>query len=67
MLTRAALWNTYPPHDNYGILPTVHKQAILDLAYSIDSEVIYSVRVSPHPPHPTQPLPVLPSIRRPGP
>ena len=38
-----ALWRTYPPHENYGILPNVHKQAILDLAYSLDSEVIYSV------------------------
>ena len=38
-----ALWNTFPPHDNYGILSNVHKQAILDVAYSLDSEVIYSV------------------------
>ncbi|GFZ52136.1 hypothetical protein JCM24511_09909 [Saitozyma sp. JCM 24511] len=37
-----SLWNTYPPHDNYGILPNVHKQAILDIAYSLDSEVLYS-------------------------
>ncbi|ORY32174.1 WD40-repeat-containing domain protein [Naematelia encephala] len=37
-----SLWNTFPPHDNYGILPNVHKQAILDIAFSIDSEVIYS-------------------------
>ena len=38
-----ALWNTFPPHDNFGILPTVHKQAILDIAYSLDSEAVYSV------------------------
>ena len=37
-----ALWKTYPPHENYGILPNIHKQAILDIAYSLDSEVIYS-------------------------
>ncbi|RXK36152.1 Prp8 binding protein [Tremella mesenterica] len=37
-----SLWRTYPPHDNYGILPNVHKMAILDMAYSLDSEVIYS-------------------------
>ncbi|KAK4690079.1 Prp8 binding protein, partial [Tremellales sp. Uapishka_1] len=37
-----SLWKTYPPHDNYGILPNVHKMAILDIAYSLDSEVIYS-------------------------
>lgn len=44
VLTTAALWKTYPPHENYGILPNVHKQAVLDIAYSLDSEVIYSVR-----------------------
>ncbi|WVR09291.1 hypothetical protein IAU60_006356 [Kwoniella sp. DSM 27419] len=38
-----AACSTYPPHDNYGILPNVHKMAILDIAYSLDSEVIYSV------------------------
>lgn len=37
-----SLWKTYPPHDNYGILPNVHKTAILDIAYSFDSETIYS-------------------------
>ncbi|TXT15615.1 hypothetical protein VHUM_00118 [Vanrija humicola] len=37
-----SLWRTYPPHENYGILPNVHKQAILDIAYSLDSDVIYS-------------------------
>lgn len=41
-----ALWKTYPPHENYGILPSVHKQAILDIAYSLDSEVIYSVSLA---------------------
>ncbi len=39
----AALWRTYPPHENYGLIPNVHKMAILDIAYSLDSEVIYSV------------------------
>lgn len=38
-----SLWQTYPPHDNYGILPNVHKQAVLDIAFSLDSEVLYSV------------------------
>lgn len=37
-----ALWKTYPPHENYGILPNLHKQAILDIAYSLDSESLYS-------------------------
>ncbi|WVW85216.1 hypothetical protein I302_107254 [Kwoniella bestiolae CBS 10118] len=37
-----SLWKTYPPHDNYGIIPNVHKTAILDIAYSLDSETIYS-------------------------
>ncbi|KAL7422589.1 hypothetical protein Q5752_003237 [Cryptotrichosporon argae] len=37
-----SLWRTYPPHENYGILPNVHKQAILDVAYSLDSETLYS-------------------------
>ncbi|WVQ95280.1 hypothetical protein IAU59_002375 [Kwoniella sp. CBS 9459] len=37
-----SLWKTYPPHDNYGVIPNVHKMAILDIAYSLDSEVIYS-------------------------
>jgi hypothetical protein len=43
LLTAPALWKTYPPHENYGILPNVHKMAILDIAYSLDSEVLYSV------------------------
>nr|ODN86261.1 Prp8 binding protein [Cryptococcus depauperatus CBS 7841] len=38
-----SLWKTYPPHDNYAILPNVHKQPILDIAYSLDSQTIYSV------------------------
>ncbi|WWC63700.1 uncharacterized protein I303_106305 [Kwoniella dejecticola CBS 10117] len=37
-----SLWKTYPPHDNYGIITNVHKTAILDIAYSLDSETIYS-------------------------
>ena len=40
-----ALWNTYPPHENYGVLPNVHKQAVLDIAFSLDSETLYSVRI----------------------
>lgn len=51
----SALWNTYPPHDNYGQLPNVHKQAVLDIAFSLDSEVIYSVSLC-------IPYPRLPSI-----
>jgi Prp8 binding protein len=39
-----ALWKTYPPHDNYGFLPNVHKQAVTDLAFSpSNSNVLYSV------------------------
>ncbi|KAJ9121879.1 hypothetical protein QFC24_004461 [Naganishia onofrii] len=39
-----SLWKTYPPHDNYGFLPNVHKQAITDIAFSpSNASVIYSV------------------------
>ncbi|ODN73143.1 hypothetical protein L202_07709 [Cryptococcus amylolentus CBS 6039] len=37
-----SLWKTYPPHTNYGILPNVHKTPVLDIAYSLDSETLYS-------------------------
>ncbi|BEI80518.1 hypothetical protein CcaverHIS002_0110470 [Cutaneotrichosporon cavernicola] len=37
-----SLWKTYPPHDNYGLIPHVHKQAVLDIAFSLDSRVLYS-------------------------
>ncbi|BEJ17416.1 hypothetical protein CspHIS471_0608170 [Cutaneotrichosporon sp. HIS471] len=37
-----SLWKTYPPHDNYGLISHVHKQAVLDLAFSLDSKVLYS-------------------------
>lgn len=40
----SALWKTYPPHDNYGFLPNVHKQAVTDLAFSpSNASVLYSV------------------------
>ncbi|GMK57632.1 hypothetical protein CspeluHIS016_0404660 [Cutaneotrichosporon spelunceum] len=37
-----SLWKTYPPHENYGLIPHVHKQAVLDIAFSLDSKVLYS-------------------------
>ncbi|WVQ79574.1 hypothetical protein IAT38_001673 [Cryptococcus sp. DSM 104549] len=37
-----SLWKTYPPHQNHGQLPNVHKTAILDIAFSLDSESLYS-------------------------
>lgn len=38
-----ALWKTYPPHDNYGYLPNVHKAAVTDVQFSSDADVLYSV------------------------
>ncbi len=47
-IPHTALWKTYPPHSNYAHLPALHKQAILDLAWSLEfqdegEEVIWSV------------------------
>lgn len=40
----AAIWQTYPPHENDGFLPNVHKQAVTDVRFSIDApDVLYSV------------------------
>lgn len=38
-----SLWRTYPPNSNYGILPALHKAAILDLQWSLLSSNIYTV------------------------
>ena len=38
-----SLWRTYPPNANYGILPNLHKAAILDLQWSLISPMLYTV------------------------
>jgi Prp8 binding protein len=38
-----ALWKTYPPNANYGLLSTVHKAPILDLRWSLSSPLLYTV------------------------
>ena len=38
-----ALWRTYPPTTNYGHFTTLHKAAILDLQWSLFSQVLYTV------------------------
>ena len=39
-----ALWQTYPPHENNGYLPNLHKQAITDLSFSpSDPSLLYTV------------------------
>lgn len=38
-----ALWQTYPPHENNGYLPNIHKQAITDLSFSpSDPSLLYT-------------------------
>ena len=38
-----ALWKTYPPNTNYGLLSSHHKAPILDLRWSLFSPVLYTV------------------------
>jgi WD40 repeat protein len=38
-----ALWRTYPPNTNYGLLSTIHKAPVLDLHWSLFSPLLYSV------------------------
>ncbi|KAH8982436.1 WD40 repeat-like protein [Lactarius akahatsu] len=38
-----ALWRTYPPNTNYGLLSTIHKAPVLDLQWSLFSPLLYSV------------------------
>ncbi len=38
-----ALWRTYPPNSNYGLLSTIHKAPVLDLQWSLFSPLLYSV------------------------
>ena len=38
-----ALWRTYPPNTNYGLLSTLHKAPVLDLQWSLFSPLLYSV------------------------
>ena len=39
----AALWRTYPPNTNYGLLPSLHKAPITDLHWSLFSSLLYTV------------------------
>ena len=42
-MTSTALWQTYPPHENNGYLPNIHKQAITDLSFSpSDPSLLYT-------------------------
>ena len=38
-----ALWRTYSPNDNYGLLSNIHKAPILDVQWSLFSQVLYTV------------------------
>ena len=38
-----ALWRTYPPNTNYGLLSSHAKAPILDLQWSLSSSLLYSV------------------------
>ena len=38
-----ALWRTYPPNTNYGLLTSLHKAPILDLQWSLYSPTLYTV------------------------
>ena len=38
-----ALWRTYPPNINYGLLPSLHKAPITDLHWSLFSSLLYTV------------------------
>ena len=39
----SALWRTYPPNTNYGLLSTIHKAPVLDLQWSLFSPLLYTV------------------------
>ena len=43
MWNNLALWRTYPPNTNYGLLSSHAKAPILDLQWSLSSSLIYSV------------------------
>ncbi|THH11034.1 hypothetical protein EW146_g8178 [Bondarzewia mesenterica] len=38
-----ALWRTYPPNTNYGLLSTIHKAPVLDLQWSLMHPLLYTV------------------------
>lgn len=38
-----ALWRTYPPNTNYGHLTNIHKTAITDLQWSLNSPLLYTI------------------------
>ncbi|KAG8758810.1 hypothetical protein FRC14_007309 [Serendipita sp. 396] len=37
-----SLWRTYAPSNNYGQLPHIHKTAITDLQWSLNSPILYT-------------------------
>ena len=39
----SALWRTYAPNTNYGLISNLHKAPILDLQWSLASQVLYTV------------------------
>jgi Prp8 binding protein len=41
-LSTSALWRTYPPNTNYGLIQHLHKAPILDLQWSLNSPLIYT-------------------------
>lgn len=43
LISLIALWRTYPPSNNYGHLPALHKTAITDLQWSLVSPLLYTV------------------------
>lgn len=40
---QSALWRTYPPNTNYGLLSSLTKAPILDLQWSLCSPTLYTV------------------------
>lgn len=42
LITVAALWKTYSPNTNYGLLGSLHKAPILDLQWSLFSTFLYT-------------------------
>ena len=43
MAPLTALWRTYSPNENYGLLSNVHKAPILDVQWSLFSPLLYTV------------------------
>ncbi|OJT11379.1 U5 small nuclear ribonucleoprotein 40 kDa protein [Trametes pubescens] len=43
IISLSALWRTYSPNTNYGLIANLHKAPILDLQWSLASQVLYTV------------------------